>query len=342
MSQNYQPHDNALTHLATALEAVLGPAQEHGHCTGYEIADADYRHREYVVKIGIYPWGMTFLQGRLGDILAGVRQILQNIQDERVRCPVCGKAQPLAPFTMEWDPWPCGCGVQFFPNGDQLTEAIEQQLSSSVDAAPITAFRHYLTQGWNPVDLIIGLDQVMNHEVPVYRLVPHATLRTYAQLPWPLVIDEALTHLAFHRMFDPDQDGSCLYEGNLLDQKVVMQINPEEWDSPIIMVWPDWSIDQSLGSDLTDSNDPNGDQLAQRAEAWYDFLYSPDNPDSVPWTIADALVDDNHYWIAARLTDLQRIPHSLDGAVESLLMLLPMAHYMTQEAVQRFLQLHLR
>ena len=318
--------DDTLIPLETAIQTILDRAKKQGRCTGYEIADAEYDHGTYVVKIGIYPWGMTFLEGRLTDILREIRHILQDIQTARIRCPICGTAQPLAPTSIDWPPWQCQCGTRFFPEGDTLRDTLDQVLTPSVDPESLAEFHQRWDQGWDPIHLIIGLDQVENHHVLVYRLISHATLRPYARLPWSLILDDAFTCLGFDLVDDDDPNGYLVYEGRMQNQTIRLACSTV--DNTLMIVWPDLSMHTFLGSD--------GD-----ASDWSDFLRSDDNPESPPWTITDTMFGyDNPYWIAAQ-TDSTYIAHdSRESTLASLFTLLPMAYLMACETIQRFLRLH--
>lgn len=66
----------------------------------------------WMVKIGIYPWGKTVLEGSVRDLLHDIQGILNEIAraaDFPLPCPGCGKPQAIGAVRA----WRCDCGTEF-------------------------------------------------------------------------------------------------------------------------------------------------------------------------------------------------------------------------------------
>jgi len=64
----------------------------------------------YIVKIGIYPWGTTFLEGTLDEIQECVLDIVGEVESARWRCPFCGVELGWHEVTVQGE---CMCGARF-------------------------------------------------------------------------------------------------------------------------------------------------------------------------------------------------------------------------------------
>ena len=326
-------NEGPLNKLQAALKAVLEPAESQGLCSGYELADANYIDRHFILKIGIYPWGMTFLEGSISSILTDVRNILKEIQDQRICCPICGTVQPIAP-PYNWEPWSCACGVRFYPDNndnDSLTAPINSLLDT-VTPAQAAQTRQRVERGWSLKDLFVGLDAIDNHGTTVYRLLPHATVCSDKQLPWTILLSEALEQLGFS-----GEQG--VYEGLWDNQEILVIFSAYQDDDYFTfdIAWPNslsW-----LCSDLSHDNDPNGDLQERRLNDWTDFVYDAAPAVSPPWSLGEYTTDDGDtYWVAAHLADPDYFDNtSLQSMTESLTLLLSIASETAQNTVQQFL-----
>jgi len=68
------------------------------------------------IKVGIYPWGKTILEGDKNEVLQAIRAIVDEVRATRLACPSCGVDQGvverLTP-AQGMPAWQCACGTSF-------------------------------------------------------------------------------------------------------------------------------------------------------------------------------------------------------------------------------------
>lgn len=147
------------------------------------------------IKVGIYPWGKTILEGRKDDVMRGIRGIVSEIRSARLACPSCGTDQEvvekLAPSqrSAPWQPafWRCACGTSF-AEGALPTDAVAApgELAGSLTAGGDTL--EYVYEGAWALS-VLGTD--------IVAWTPFARPRTLGELGfWPQ-IEAGLQHLGF-------------------------------------------------------------------------------------------------------------------------------------------------
>lgn len=313
-----------------ALKAVLDPAKATGACTGYELVDVQYTgHKQYIIKLGVYPWGVTFLQGAVEESIEQVRSILRDIQRHRVHCPVCGTLQPLV--VEEWMPWHCAWGVAFFPTPHK--SMMIQHLLSHVDDGSRSIIQHRLDDGWELSDLFAGVDAVDNHEILVYRMLPNAEVLPDHRLSWGILVTEALIALGF----TPDDAERLTFSGTLADMETIIRIGVFSGEDPLIVMWPDST--HLLCGGITQDTVEERNACAVRLDRWEEFVYGPHAIGRAPWVIRDWTSDEGEtVWVAAFCEDTSVLrADTVDATIARLFQVLPTAVSVAQDAVQDFL-----
>ncbi|MGB9886266.1 MAG: hypothetical protein ACPLRW_04635 [Moorellales bacterium] len=118
----------------------------------------------YVVKLGVYPWGTTFLEGTLEEIRECVFEIIREVETARWRCPFCGLELGWREVTV-WER--CACGARFRQSTlrsaggsvheNNAWEEIEERLLFSLTEGERFLYRTLLDAGVPVEDLFHGV-----------------------------------------------------------------------------------------------------------------------------------------------------------------------------------------
>lgn len=120
--------------------------------------------KTYVIKIGIYPWGKTFLEGTLEEIQDYVLEIAESTLSKRWKCPFCGTKIDWRRATgLER----CVCGARFRQShmmsyggaihDNDAWEEIEDRLRASVKEEKWSLYETLLESGAYIEDLFGGV-----------------------------------------------------------------------------------------------------------------------------------------------------------------------------------------
>jgi uncharacterized protein YqgV (UPF0045/DUF77 family) len=191
-----------------------------------------FSRREYGLKIGIYPWGKTILEGTRDEILEAIREIVDEIQrtKKKARCPACGRKLPDAFWTrLSSDrSYLCACGAEFIASGVRSSDPFPFSYRS--------AWERVLERVGEPgvpdevffeaevSDLLDGVWCQWYFEWPVFVVAPGARWKPFSEWSARAKLFAALHHLGFvcRCMVSEDWEDTILWEGSVAGEQVAV------------------------------------------------------------------------------------------------------------------------
>lgn len=280
-----------LERLDGFLRAILDSAIRDGQCLGYEIVEAVYGGQgRYTIKIGIDPWGVTFLDGSIGDLSGEVRKILNEIRRNRIVCPKCRLRQPLKSLVI--GEWRCACDTRFYAcsgmSSDDLLKgrsggsAFVQTLAALGPSMRIKKALARIEAGVDVRTLFTDVRWFDTGNTRFYSVGPGATVRPDCELPWPVLIGEALEGMGFVPQHDDHNE--VWFEGAFQGEPLVVYPgSPDfgcEW---LVVAWPRGTEALCQESLLGDADGYN--RRVDRLDKWSDWVLG--QPEQGLWFVMD-------------------------------------------------------
>lgn len=150
--------------LVSALEEALEEevASEGFEWELFEVVRSGRKH--CIIKVGIYPWGVTFLEGRVAELRECFREIVQEIKKKTWFCPYCNTRIGWREATGEKK---CSCGAEFKQSSSQTCsgsvhdnnawEEIEKKLRRTCTGEDWTVYEALLEGGEQIEELFDGV-----------------------------------------------------------------------------------------------------------------------------------------------------------------------------------------
>lgn len=170
---------------------------------GWELDDlVRLGHGAFAVKVGIYPWGKTILEGSRAEIMRAVRDIVAEIRSARrtLKCPACGGAVPDEALVADWR---CRCGARFVVSLHPLliepSPADRGDLWLAVRALPgvPTDLPNEVFAGVSLQDIVNGAWSLEPLNQPLHVFGRFARWRPFAEWPPTVQLCAALASLGF-------------------------------------------------------------------------------------------------------------------------------------------------
>lgn len=340
--------------LDASVNAILAPAIESGACLGYELVEAVYQgHGIFIIKIGIYPWGMTFLDGTIKNIGDDIRHILREIRQSRISCPTCRASQPLDGLMTNG--WRCACKTTFFVRqgfavnagitGEFCWPDLEQTLRSCCANQPALTIKaiQRIKDGADLDQVFSGAGAIDVFDSVVYWVAKDVAPIPDGDLPLPLLLAEALEALNFRQYVEETMFGgeSTWFERNTHAERLIVVVGSlEQHDECLTVVWLPGDKQLRGNHPLTDKEwiDGDDDTPLERWEVWSDS--HPDQCQIGPWSIESWLMVGNDSYFAGATLDDTALPafKSVFEARSWLIDALPEAISACQQVIQLFLQ----
>lgn len=118
----------------------------------FEVVRSGKKH--CTIKVGIYPWGVTFLEGKINELRECFREIVQEIKKKTWACPYCGAKIGWRETTGEKK---CSCGAEFRQSSSQVClgsvhdnnawEGIKEKLRGTCTGEEWTVYESLLESG---------------------------------------------------------------------------------------------------------------------------------------------------------------------------------------------------
>lgn len=340
--------------LEASIKAILDPAIESGACLDYELVEAVYQgHGVFIIKIGIYPWGMTFLDGTIKNIGDDIRHILREIRQNRITCPTCRASQPLDGLMTNG--WRCVCKTTFFVRQGFIANAgitgefcwpdLEQTLRSRCANQPALTIKaiQRIKDGADLDQVFSGAGAIDVFDSVVYWIAKDVAPIPDSDLPAPLLLAEALEALNFRQHVEETMFGSesTWFERTAHGERLLVVVeNFEQHGECLTVVWLPGDKQLRGTTSMTDKEwiDSDDDTPLERWEVWSDS--HPDQCQIGAWSIESWRPIGNDSYFAGATFNQAALPSfkSVFEARSWFIDALPEAISACQQVIQLFLQ----
>lgn len=253
----------------------------------------------YVVKIGVYPWGTTFLEGTLEEIRECVLEIVKEVESAKWQCPFCSSELGWREITVQGR---CACGARFRRSAvrsaggsvheNNVWEEIEKRLLFPLAENERLFYRMLLDAGVRIEDLFHGvayLGKVFGW--PAYAVRGELRVKSREELLQnpANVLRIALWEAGFSpRVYRVSRCRVDWWDGSIDGVRVSICPFHPEYYCLVVRVETEDVPGRGEWSSLPDEE---SDELH---EAWTEWLI--ENGDDAEYVVTDSLLVDDYEW----------------------------------------------